>query len=191
MRRRSLRHDVGGAACPGTSAGRTRSSPPSALTRRDVGDERAIEARGQLRREVARLVGVRQQHERRRQLPRSPAAAPPCSRPACSGSSAACSTVTTSFTCAAASSPPTAAMPAPGTSTAIGARSAAPAAARRRSVSQRRAVQLAAALFARIDQDHCTITRASSRRPAHQLLRGFRRRPPISCVFFAFSARTG
>ena len=35
---------------------------------RDVSDQRASEARGKRRRKVARLVGVRQKHERRRQL---------------------------------------------------------------------------------------------------------------------------
>ncbi len=50
---------------------------------RDVGDEGAVEARGQRGREVARLVGVRQQHVRRRPARRSPAAAPARTRRAC------------------------------------------------------------------------------------------------------------
>ncbi len=97
----------GAGPCGTTSAvslpwniGRTNAvAPPAALDAGDVGDERAVEARGELRREVARLIGVRQQHERRRQLRRSPAAAPPCSRRACTARAPACSTVTTSLTC--------------------------------------------------------------------------------------------
>ena len=60
----------GAGPCGTTSAvslpwniGRTNAgSPPALLIAGDVGDERAVEARRQLRREVARLVGVRQQH---------------------------------------------------------------------------------------------------------------------------------
>ena len=41
------------------------------LMRHDVGDERPLEPRRQRRREVAGLIGVRQEHERRRRLLRS------------------------------------------------------------------------------------------------------------------------
>ena len=113
----------GAGPCGTTSAvslpwniGRTNAgSPPAALTPVHVGDERAIEPRRQLRREVARLVGVRQQHERRRRAARSPPAAPPCSRPACTARARRARRVTTSCTCAAASSAATPPASAPGT----------------------------------------------------------------------------
>ena len=63
----------GAGPCGTTSAvslpwniGRTNAvAPPALLIAGDVGDERALEPRRELRREVARLIGVRQEHARR------------------------------------------------------------------------------------------------------------------------------
>ena len=63
VRRRPLRHDVGGQLALEHRPRRTRSRRRPVLIAGDVGDERAVEPRRQLRREVARLIGVRQQHD--------------------------------------------------------------------------------------------------------------------------------
>ena len=160
-------------------------SPPAALIAGDVGDERAVEPRGQLRREVARLVGVRQQHERRRQLRRSRPAAPRRSRPACSALERRVldgdDFRRPAPRRARAATPST---PAP--STAIVDRRRRRQLLRRGDRFPRRAIQRAVALFGD-DEDHA-ITRASSRSRAHQLLARPRpASPAISCVFLAFS----
>ena len=64
MRRRSLEDHVGDQLALEHRA-RERRLPVGLAERDDVGDERAIEARRQRRREVARLIGVRQHHELR------------------------------------------------------------------------------------------------------------------------------
>ena len=66
MGRRSLRHDVGGEPALKHRPHEC-GLPARALDRGDVGDEGAVHARGELGREVARLVRVRQQHMRRRE----------------------------------------------------------------------------------------------------------------------------
>jgi hypothetical protein len=63
-----LRHDVGGELALEHRAHERRVGSHG-LDSGDVGDERTIQPGRQFRGKVARLVGVRQEHVRRRQLP--------------------------------------------------------------------------------------------------------------------------
>ena len=177
MRRRALRHDVGGELALEHRPRRTPCRAVAVLIAGDVGDERAIEARRQLRREVARLVGVRQQHD-------ATATAAPIA--ACSaavkpsgvyGSSAACSTRDDFL------------RPArrrarrrrlrrrrPARATAIGAPDRLRQLLRAGDRFPRRAIQLAVALLGN-DENHAQIDPRFVAQLPHQLLRGFGRRP--------------
>ena len=173
MRRLSLRDDVGGQLALKHRAHERRRTVDG-LDRRHVGDERPVEPRGQLRREVARLIRVRQDDGRRLRARRSTCASAAVNPSDVYGSRAAASTVTTSCTCAALSSrghrADVRAEDDDGHLTARGQL------LRRRDRFPRRAVQLAVSLF-RDDQDHgCQMTRASSRRRRTSSLAAARRR---------------
>ena len=82
--------------------------PSDVRDRDDVGDQRAVEPRGQRRHEVARLIGVRQHHELRRLLGNRAPRPPGRMRPACRCRARSARRSITSATAACANSPATA-----------------------------------------------------------------------------------